>query len=131
MRFKVASWAHWFSCLENNRTLAYWFCDQAKYVLRKSEEFETVVSYDVNAYGLPYSASSGEGNHQNLKQHIPIDRLISRIVFRAVDFLLNMIYYVVYFLVTLACAAFSKKNDTQLSQLLATDDSLMQYLKKN
>lgn len=131
LRFKVASWAHWFSCLENNRTLAYWFCDQAKYVIRKSEESETAVFYDANAYGFPYSASSSEGNDQNLKQHIPTDRLISRIVFRTLDFPLNMIYYVVYFAATLACAAFVKKNDTQLSNLLATDDALMQYLKKN
>lgn len=128
-RFKVASWAHWFSCLENNRTLAYWFCDQAKYVLRKPEELETAVSYNFNTYGFP--PSSSEENEQNLTHRIPVGRLASRIVFRTLDFLLNMICYVVYFGTTLACAAFVKKNDTQLSNLLATDNRLMQYLKKN
>lgn len=45
IKFKVSRWAHWFSCLENNKTLAYWFCDQAKYVLRKPKDAKFVVPY--------------------------------------------------------------------------------------
>lgn len=131
LRFRVASWAHWFSSLENNRTLAYWFCDQAKYVLRKPEELETAVSYNFNTHGFPHSPSSSEENEQNLTHRIPIDRGTSQIVFRTLDFLLNMIYHMVYFGTTLACALFVKKNDKQLSHLLAIDDKLMQYLRKN
>jgi ubiquinone/menaquinone biosynthesis C-methylase UbiE/uncharacterized protein YbaR (Trm112 family) len=44
VKFKVSAWVHWFSCLENNRTLAYWFCDQVKYILRKPEMQESALS---------------------------------------------------------------------------------------
>lgn len=46
VRFKVSAWAHWFSCLENNRTVAYRFCDQVKYILRKPEAPEAALSND-------------------------------------------------------------------------------------
>jgi len=52
VRFKVSAWAHWFSCLENNRTMAYRFCDQAKFILRKPEAPEATAS---NGAEISYS----------------------------------------------------------------------------
>ena len=50
VRFKVSAWAHWFSCLENNRTMAYRFCDQVKYILRKPEAPEAALSNDAKTF---------------------------------------------------------------------------------
>lgn len=52
LKFQVVVWAHWFSCLENNRLIASWFCDQAKYVVRKPE---TAVNGQSDRIDLCYS----------------------------------------------------------------------------
>ena len=160
IKFRISKWAQWFSCLENNRTLAYWFCDQVKYVLRKPKDNKSIVyykykdfylcvkchrslrkvydnNYECNNCGQKYLTTnrfpilmeSGDGNQREHNVGTEKAKKRNLIIFEVLDFFLSTIYKVFYVSIALICTLFSKKNDVQLSHLMAPDDQFQKYLK--
>jgi 2-polyprenyl-3-methyl-5-hydroxy-6-metoxy-1,4-benzoquinol methylase len=158
-KFPVSSWAHWFSCLENNRTLAYWFCDQAKYVFKKPEKFinldlrKEYVCTRCNSKLQPisdeeqrcvrcdqvYSIVEGllylKYDERNQKSYKTEEGLrggkVKQFIYKVLNNTLSAIYNILYFSSALIFSFFAKKNNKQLSHLMAPNDAFQKYLKKN
>jgi ubiquinone/menaquinone biosynthesis C-methylase UbiE len=162
IKFKVSRLAHWLSCLENNRVLAYWFCDQVKYILRNPRASLAVASpvshvsiscnssnvyisdlshngYERQNCGRKYSSEpeiNGSGIHKagenETRMHEQIrDVRLRRMAFRVTDSLFIKLYYMVYFLSAFSSTVFVRKNDKCSSRLIADDEKLLKYIKRD
>lgn len=159
IKFNVTRWAHWLSSLENNRTLAYWFCDQAKYVFKKPEnavnldpqkgyvcnrcnsKLQPLLDKEQKCFkcGQVYSIVDGllylKYDERNRKSYKIEEGLrggkVKQFIYKALNNILSSIYNILYFSSALIFSFFVKKNNRQLSHLMAPDDAFQKYLKKN
>jgi ubiquinone/menaquinone biosynthesis C-methylase UbiE len=129
LKFKIARFSHWFSCLENHPRLAFWFCDQAKYVLKKPSHSDPHPSQVENLSSFQKLKLNGRENIETSKQpRLPGEQLKYK-VFKTLNFLLRSIFNTTYFFLALTCTVFVKKNTTQYSQLIDSNHYLQRYLK--
>jgi len=129
LKFDIAKFSHWFSCLENHPRLAFWFCDQAKFVLKKPSH-GAVHPSEAGSMGCyqKLKLNGGENKETSKLPRLPGIQLRYKL-FKTLNFLLRSIFKTTYFFLALICTLFVKKNTTQYSQLIDSKHYLQRYWK--
>jgi len=150
--------AHYFSCLENNRSVAFRFCDQAKYVLRKPAIPGAALSARVS-YACPRCRERLEASGEHLKctgcaieypTHDQIPHLIpleddqpagtadsartprpqkSPLALRLAKRLVRDTYATTYVIGALLCSLFVTKNRRVPSHLIPDGDRFQSFIR--
>jgi len=131
LKFNIPKFSHWFSCLENHQRLAFWFCDQAKYVLKKPSHGAVHPSQVENMSSFQKLKLNGRDNIEQSKEQNLIGTQLRCKIFKIINFLLRSIFVATYFFLALTFTVFIKKNATQHSQLMDSKHYLQRFLKVN
>lgn len=151
----VVSIAHWISSLENNRKIAYKFCDQSKYVVKKPNNKNVInltykcidcgevlkltpdnkykcqncnkIYYCEHTYPLFYTNDYNAKPAE--KEHGYKKKRIEKYLFKIMDLTCKIAYFGFYLSFAIICAMFVKKNKSRLSHILYKNDMFHDYLK--
>lgn len=149
----VASIAHWVSCLENNRKIAFKFCDQAKYVIKKPNtcDVEKIDYKCIECGGVLKLLSRNKCICRNCNKKYNCDQTFPlfytddyfakssknehekmrfrKILFKTMDSIFKIAYFGFYLSFAIICTLLVKKNKSRLSHVLHVNDKFNDYLK--